>query len=149
MENTHFGAIDIFRLQEPPYEYIMLYEKKFIPGDPRFSKYRQSINSIQQKDHKNLSKIHAIEEKEEVHMCIKDKKIDIFCTYYNFTIRNAIDKKKIKESKFTETELVYAMWCLLDLAIYLKSFGISYGDYRSENVFLSPEGYVKLYLLEI
>jgi hypothetical protein len=41
------------------------------------------------------------------------------------------------------------MWCLLDLAVYLKCSGLVLGDYRSDRIFLSPEGYIKLYTLEI
>ena len=31
----------------------------------------------------------------------------------------------------------------------MKKYGISKGNYRSSEIFLSPEGYVKLYLLSI
>lgn len=41
------------------------------------------------------------------------------------------------------------MGCLLDAALYLQSYGISLGEYRSKSIFLSPEGYIKLFLLEI
>lgn len=40
------------------------------------------------------------------------------------------------------------MGCLVDLADYLKKFNISVGEYRKQNIYLSPEGYVKLYLLD-
>jgi hypothetical protein len=41
------------------------------------------------------------------------------------------------------------MHCLLDLSLYLKNHGIALGDYRSSKIFLSPEGYIKLYTLEL
>lgn len=41
------------------------------------------------------------------------------------------------------------MGCLLDAAQYLQKYGISVGEYRSKCIFLSPEGYIKLFLLEI
>lgn len=80
-------------------------------------------------------------------MCIKDTKVHTFCNYYNFTLKQAIDKKKVRDSRFSEAELSYIMSCLLDLAVYLKSSGIVLGDYRSDKIFLSPEGYIKVYTL--
>jgi hypothetical protein len=71
-------------------------------------------------------------------MCIKDTKVHTFCNFYNFTLKQAIDKKKVKDSRFSEAELAYIMVCLLDLAVYLKSSGIVLGDYRSDKIFLSP-----------
>lgn len=40
---------------------------------------------------------------------------------------------------------MYIFGCLLDLGVYLKGFGLVVGDWRGERVFLSPEGYVKVY----
>jgi|JI9StandDraft_1071089.scaffolds.fasta_scaffold70561_1 hypothetical protein len=41
------------------------------------------------------------------------------------------------------------MGCILDAAQYLERYGVSLGEYRSKSIFLSPEGYIKLFLLEI
>lgn len=71
-------------------------------------------------------------------MCIKDTKVHTYCNYYNFTLKQAIEKKKVKDSRFNEAELAYIMYCLFEVAIYLKSFGVVFGDYRSERVFMSP-----------
>jgi len=40
------------------------------------------------------------------------------------------------------------MGSLLDLAVFLQKYGLSVGEYRSQSIFLSPEGYVKMFLLE-
>ena len=82
-------------------------------------------------------------------MCIKDTKVHTYCNYYNFTLQQAIDKKKVRDSRFSEQELSYIMFCLLDLATYLKNNGIALGEYRSDRIFLSPQGYVKAYLLDV
>lgn len=63
----------------------------------------------------------------ENHMCIKDTKVHTYCNYYNFTLKQAIDKKKVRDSRFNEQDLSYIMWCLLDLANYLKNNGIALG----------------------
>jgi len=41
------------------------------------------------------------------------------------------------------------MGCLLDVAVYLQGSGIVLGDYRSDKIYLSPEGYIKVYSIEI
>lgn len=41
------------------------------------------------------------------------------------------------------------MFCLLDVACYLKKNNIVFGDFRPERIFLSPEGYVKIFLLDV
>jgi serine/threonine protein kinase len=82
-------------------------------------------------------------------MCIKDTKIQTYANYYNFTLQQAIEKKKMKEGKFTESELAFVLSCLLDVGGYLKKEGIIFGDFRPEQIFLTPEGYIKIYLLDI
>lgn len=37
--DPRFGNMDIFRVQEPPYEYLMLFEKTFSNGDNRYDQY--------------------------------------------------------------------------------------------------------------
>lgn len=39
IEDHHFGNISIYRFKEPPYEYIMDYQKTFIEGDTRVTSY--------------------------------------------------------------------------------------------------------------
>jgi len=39
------------------------------------------------------------------------------------------------------------MGSMLDVALYLKQYGISMGQYRSKSIYLSPEGYIKIYLI--
>lgn len=60
-------------------------------------------------------------------MCIKDKKTHTFCNYYNFNLCEAIKKKKQQQSIFTESELLYIMGCLVEVAEYLRKFNISIG----------------------
>ena len=38
---------------------------------------------------------------------------------------------------------------MLDLAMYLKKKGIACGDYRSNKLYISPEGYLKVYPLDM
>jgi hypothetical protein len=61
IEDGHFGPIEIYRLKEPPYEYIMDYKKTFIEGDNRYVKYMASMNELSKTEHKNLAKIHLTE----------------------------------------------------------------------------------------
>lgn len=44
-----FGTIDIFRFKEPPYEYIMDFQKTFIEGDVRYQPYSNFIQCLREK----------------------------------------------------------------------------------------------------
>lgn len=149
MEDPNLGPIDIFRCNTTPYDYLLDYKKQFVENDERVKKYLQLTSQIKNMDHKNLVKIHLCQLQEEVHVCIKNKQVHTYCSYYNFTLAEAINKKKIQECRFPEAELVYIMGCLVELALFLKRFGIAVGDYRPGNIYLSPEGYLKVYLLEV
>lgn len=102
-------------------------------------------------------KIHQIDSREGTHdlivekqMCIIHVKLDIYCNYYNFTLSQAVQKKKVNGLRFAENELWYVLSTLVELGRYLQTEGLSLGDYRSEDVFLTPEGYyIKLYLLNL
>jgi hypothetical protein len=61
MEDPLFDTVQVFRLKEPPYEYIMDYKKTFIEGDNRFTKYINYMNELSKAEHKNLAKIHLTE----------------------------------------------------------------------------------------
>lgn len=37
----------------------------------------------------------------------------------------------------------------MDLAVFFKKLDIVIGDFRSEKIYLSPEGYIKLFSVEI
>lgn len=36
VDDPNFGDIEIYRLNEPPYEYIMDYKRMFLEGDNRY-----------------------------------------------------------------------------------------------------------------
>ena len=61
-----------------------------------------------------------------------------YVNYYNFTLKQAIEKKKITKHHFSEGDLMYVTKSLVSFALELKRYGISKGTYRSEEIFLSP-----------
>lgn len=76
--------------------------------------------------------------------------LDAFCSYYNFTLKQAIQKKKALRYKFSEGELWYVLGTLLDLGQFLQTMELSFGNYNASNVFLSHDGhYLRVYLLAI
>ena len=81
-------------------------------------------------------------------MCIKTKIIRTFHNYYNYTLEEQVKRRKINSQSFAENELVYIFGSLISVAIYLKDRNIALGNYRSEDIYLSPEGYIKVYLLD-
>lgn len=55
----------------------------------------------------------------ETQICIKAKQMHIYCNYYNFTLKQAILKRKHAKRSFSEAELVFVFEVLLELALYL------------------------------
>lgn len=76
----------------------MNHQKNFIDGDLRpWEKYFAHMTKLKTIEHKNLAKIHLVDSKKcksnnyiETHLCLKGTRINTFCTYYNFTLRQAI-----------------------------------------------------------
>lgn len=75
--------------------------------------------------------------------------VHTYCSYYNFTLAQAIAKKKATKNAFSEGDLLYMMHAMVDVVCYLKGNELVFGQFRTESVYLSPEGHLKLYLLEI
>lgn len=46
IKDPNFGPIEVFRLKQPPYEYIMDYKKTFIEGDNRYIKFIHCMNQL-------------------------------------------------------------------------------------------------------
>lgn len=75
--------------------------------------------------------------------------VHTYCNYYNFTLAQAIQKKKTTRNYFTEADLLYIMHSLVDTIAYLRQYKLAFGLFRTDSVYLSPEGHVKLYLLDL
>lgn len=41
------------------------------------------------------------------------------------------------------------MHSLVDIIVYLKQYKLSFSQFRSESIYLSPEGHIKVYLLDM
>lgn len=82
-------------------------------------------------------------------LCVIHKKVHVYCNYYNFTFEQAITKKKTAKAIFSEGDIVHIMNSLLDVAVKLKENSLVFGNYRAESIYLSPEGQVKIYLLDL
>lgn len=52
-------------------------------------------------------------------------------------------------NNFTEADLLYIMHSLVDIIAYLRQYKIAFGQFRTDSVYLSPEGHVKVYLLDL
>jgi hypothetical protein len=86
---------------------------------------------------------------EDVQLCIKNQQVHTYVHYYNYNLAQAISKKQHTKFYFGEGDLLFIMHCLVGLVQELQKYGISKAGYRSEDVYLSPEGYVKVYLLDV
>ncbi len=82
-------------------------------------------------------------------LCIIHKVVHTYCNYYNFTLSQAIEKKKATKNTFNESDLIYILHSLCDLIFYLHKYNLILGQIRSPSIFLSPEGHVKANLLDM
>lgn len=73
----------------------------------------------------------------------------VYTNYYNFTLSMAIAKKKATRNNFSEADLLYLLHSLLDALTALRRNGLLFGMFRTDSIYLSPEGHLKLYLLDI
>jgi hypothetical protein len=58
-------------------------------------------------------------------------------------------KKKATKNTFSEGDLLYIMQSLIDVIVYLKQYKLAFCQFRAESIYLSPEGHIKVYLLDI
>ena len=82
-------------------------------------------------------------------MCIIQNTLSVYCTYYNVTLERAVELRRSQKLRFTQGELAYLMGAVTSAALCLKDNGVVLGDYRLENLYLSPEGHLKVYLLGV
>lgn len=80
-------------------------------------------------------------------MCIKKLALEIYTKYYYHSLEYAISRKLELNRRFKEADLFYVFNCLLEIwnnlndVLYNKHIDL----FNLKNVFLSPEGYVKMY----
>ena len=80
-------------------------------------------------------------------MCIKKIGLEIYTRYYNHTLEMAIMRKINRVRRFKEADVFYVAKSLLDIWSHISE--VMNGRYvqlfNLKNVYLSPEGYVKMY----
>ena len=60
-EDYFFGKINIFRLKEPPYEYLFDYRKNYVNEPHRMNKDLELMQRVKKITHPNLAKIYHSE----------------------------------------------------------------------------------------
>lgn len=50
-------------------------------------------------------------------MCIIHKTLNVYCSYYNFTLEQAMMKKKYIKNIFSEADLIYILGSLLKTVV--------------------------------
>lgn len=81
-------------------------------------------------------------------MCIKKMTLDLFATYYNYTLLRAVVGKARRELSFKDSDLMYILESLVSVGQAVQQHTHSqytgwFGDL--DQVYLSPEGFVKIY----
>lgn len=59
-DDDNFAGFEVFRSKEPPYEYIMNYQKTFLTKDAAFQNYMQMLRQLREKSHKNIARLHHV-----------------------------------------------------------------------------------------
>lgn len=80
-------------------------------------------------------------------MCIKKVSLEIYTRYYNHTLEMAIQRKLKRNKRFREPDFFYVLSSLLNIWKHINEFlSNKYLEiFNIKNVFLSPEGYVKMF----
>lgn len=68
LDDDHFGTVEVFRSREPPYEYIMNYQKTFLQRDATFTSYLQLMQQLRERPHRNLARLHLVDHREGMHI---------------------------------------------------------------------------------
>lgn len=73
--------------------------------------------------------------------------LDLYASYYNHTLENTIDIKLKRSLRFKEGDLFYILDSLLSVAsIMHEKLGKIYtGLFSLKDVFISPDGFIKIY----
>lgn len=80
-------------------------------------------------------------------MCIQKISLDIYAKYYNYTLDMAVASKLKRFLKFREADLTYVLFSLLSVgkAFNLMMGGQSSGWFNLKNIYITPEGHIKIY----
>ena len=80
-------------------------------------------------------------------MCIKKLALEIYTKYYYHTLEYAISRKLELNRRFKEADLFYVFSSLLEIWKHLNDvlYNKHVDLFNLKYVFLSPEGYVKMY----
>ena len=82
-------------------------------------------------------------------MCTKSLTVETYCNYYAITLREVINQRKKDDIRFTVGETWFVLKNLVEVSSFLKANSFTYGAYKAENITLSAEGYIKLYILHL
>lgn len=82
-------------------------------------------------------------------MCGKTWEIETYCSYYSLTLEETIRKRRKDDVRFTSNELWYVLKSLLEVSVLLRGNQYDFGAYRTRNITLSEQGYLKLYVYEL
>lgn len=63
---------------------------------------------------------------------------------YPYLLNEELDNRRKENNYFTETELWYLLYGLLCAANILRKADIKVGDIQPKNIFINPEGQIKV-----
>lgn len=87
---------------------------------------------------------------------MRSVKIDYFAAYFGIELRDIVENRKSQDYRFDQGEILYVAKSLINLGTYLQGNvslylgqNIAFGLFKSKNIFVSDNGYIKTYLFHM
>ena len=80
-------------------------------------------------------------------LCSNSILFDVYARYHNYTLENAIQCKISNNKMFRDADLFYIMMSLIEVALRVSQIlDRNYlGLFRTDKIYLSTDGYIKIY----
>lgn len=85
-----------------------------------------------------------MEKREESQYCSKFFKTFLLFEYIKNDLNEEIAEKIIEDSIFSEEDIWFFLYCILNGLLYYKAFNVSHGDLQLSNIFISQNGFYKI-----
>jgi len=80
-------------------------------------------------------------------LCSNSILFDVYARYHNYTLENAIHCKIANNKMFRDADLFYIMMALIDVGARVSKVLDKpyYGFFKTEKIYLSTDGFIKIY----
>lgn len=135
--------MEVFKHKEE--DNLVLQLTRSSPDGASSSVYQQELAGRAGLRHPNLAHVLGWS---QVHMsgpCGQSQVVNVYSEFHEHDLSREIAKRAREEDKFEEAEVWYMAQSLISVMAFLNREGIFHGDLKSSQVFLSEEGFAKVY----